>query len=346
MPGLGKTTLARKLYNDSNITFEFVRRCLIVLDDVWNAVIVDFITCVFPDNNKGHKIMMASRFVEVTSYFNRDIYKLSFLTDEDSWFLLKLKVFRKKCCPPELAEIGSNIAKKCNGLPLAVVVIAGALLGRTTRREWQLVDENMGEYLINRDVPDSCFRLIKMSYDLLSYFQQACFLYCASFPQGFDIPAWKLIRLWIAEGFIPIQNHLTLEEQAEECLNDLTKKNLLMVMEESLDGQIKTCREFCKKEPIEEDIVWAIKNAPDEESLVTKDSGTYRRLCIDSSTLSNFLKELRKEPPMENVKSFLCFSSNPIDNQTPDMIKSLHKGFPLIKVLDVEPLRSIGFIVC
>ncbi|PHT33682.1 hypothetical protein CQW23_25482 [Capsicum baccatum] len=395
MAGLGKSTLARKVYRDSRITFEFVsciwvnvsrsynktkvllnilkhlrkqldmnksddqmireirtflghgRRCLIVVDDVWSTDIIEFIKHVFPNNKKGHRIMMTSRFEEVGSCFNHDCHKLTFLTDEESWFLLNLKVFGKRYCPSELEETGRNIAKKCNGLPLSVLVTAGVLAGRTTKREWQLVYENMGDCLIYSNDPRTYVGLIKMSYDLLSYYQQACFLYCASFPQSFNIPAWKLIHLWIAEGFIPIQKQFTLEEQAEECLNDLTKKNLLMVIEQSLDGKIKTCRlndmfyEFCEKEAIEEDIVCAIKNAPDQESLETKDLGTCRRLCIDSSTLSNFLKELRKKPPMENVKSFLCFSSKPIDNQTPNMNKSLHKGFPLIKVLDVEPIRSL-----
>ncbi|PHU02043.1 hypothetical protein BC332_27294 [Capsicum chinense] len=394
MSGLGKSTLARKVYKDSRISFEFFSsiwvnvsrsynktevllsilkrlrkrldnesdeqmvdeirtrlgyggKCLIVLDDVWSTDIIDVIIDVFPDNNKGHRIMLTTQLEEVASCFNRDFHKLTFLSEENSWRLFKLKIFRKECCPPELEEIGRNIAKKCSGLPLAVVVIAGVLLGRTTKRDWQFVYENMGAHLINRDQPNSCFRFIKMTYDLLSYYQQACFLYCASFPRGFDIPAWKLIRLWIAEGLIPIQNHLTLEEQAEEYLNDLTKKNLLMVMEQSLDGQIKTCRihdicyEFCKTEAMVEDIVWEIKNAPSQEFLEMKDLGTCRRLCIDSSTLNNFLKKLWNKPPMENVKSFLCFSSKPIDNQTPDMIKSLHKGFPLIKVLDVEPIRFL-----
>ncbi|CAN4121884.1 unnamed protein product [Withania somnifera] len=378
MPGLGKSTLARKVYKDSRITFEFFSciwvnvsrsynktevllsilknftkqldnkndeqitgeirtflekggRCLIVLDDVWDSEVMNFIRQIFPKNNKGHRIMMTSRQDNVASAFNKDIYRLNFLSDDNSWLLLKKKVFRKESCSSDLEEPGVSIAKKCSGLPLAIVVIAGALLGRKTNREWELVNKNIGDHLINTDSQDSCLGFVRMSYDLLSYDAKACFLYCATFPRGFDIPTWKLIRLWIAEGFIPFDKNLTLEEKAEDYLNDLTKKNLVMVMNWTADGQIKTCRihdmlyEFCKREASEEHLYQEITQAPGQSAILMPDSDFCRRLCINSSILKNFL-------------SFLCFTSEQT-GKSDEHLKAIHKVFPLIKVLALESVK-------
>ncbi|MCD7456232.1 hypothetical protein HAX54_030945 [Datura stramonium] len=389
MPGLGKSTLARKVYKDSKITFEFfcciwvnvsreynktevllsilkhftkqldnksddqiteeIRtflgrggRSLIVLDDVWDREVMNFVEKIFPKSDKGHRIMMTSREDNVASAFNENIHRLNFLSPENSWLLLKKKVFRKESCSSDLEEPGFNIARKCSGLPLSIVVIAGALLGCKTKREWEHVDRNMGEHLINSN--DSCLGFVKMSYDLLPYDAKACFLYCATFPRGFDIPTWKLIRLWIAEGFIPFDKNLTVEEKAEDYLNDLTKKNLVMVMSSTSDGQIKTCRihdmlyEFCKREASEEDLYQEIRQAPGQTALVMQDSDFCRRVCINSSILRNFLSTFSKKPPMELVRSFVCFTSEQT-GKSDEHLKTLHKIFPLIKVLDVESLK-------
>lgn len=391
MPGLGKSTLARKVYKDSRITFEFFSciwvkvsrsysktevllsilkiftkqldnksdeqiteeictflgkggRCLIVLDDVWDREVMNFIKKIFPKSEKGHRVMMTSRQDNVASAFNENIHRLNFLSDDNSWLLLKKKVFRKESCSSDLEEPGFSIAKKCSGLPLAIVVIAGALLGCKTKREWELVNKNIGDHLIKTDSQDSCLGFVKMSYDLLSYDTKACFLYCATFPRGFDIPTWKLIRLWIAEGFIPFDKNLTLEEKAEDYLNDLTKKNLVMVMNWTADGQIKTCRihdmlyEFCKKEASEEHLYQEITQAPGQSAVIMQDSDFCRRLCINSSILKNFLSSFSKKPPMELVRSFLCFTSEQT-GKSDDHLKTIHKVFPLIKVLDLESIK-------
>ncbi|PHU02047.1 hypothetical protein BC332_27298 [Capsicum chinense] len=393
MPGLGKSTLARKVYKDSRINFEFFSciwvnvsrsynktevllsilknftkpldnksdekiteeicsflekggRCLIVLDDVWDGEVMNFIEKIFPKGDKGHRIMMTSRQNNVASAFNKNIHRLNLLSHDNSWLLLKKKVFRKESCSSDLEEPGLSIAKKCNGLPLAIVVIAGALLGCKTKREWEFVNRNIGEHLINPDSEDSCSRFVRMSYDLLSYDEKACFLYCATFPRGFDIPTWKLIRLWISEGFIPFDKNLTPEEKAEEYLNDLTKKNLVMVMNWTADDQIKTCRihdmlyEFCKKEASEDDLFQEITEEPSQCAGILRqlESDFCRRLCINSSILTYFLSSFSKKPPMELVRSFLCFTSEPT-GKTDGHLKTIHKVFPLIKVLNLESVK-------
>ncbi|KAH0692100.1 hypothetical protein KY285_019197 [Solanum tuberosum] len=349
MPGLGKTTLARKIYNDSKLTYEFYSivwvyvgkeckakdiylrilkffkkniedhlnddvdtlaktiggyikkggRCLIVLDDVWEDEVIDHVMKVFAENKKGHRIMMTTRDLRLAKFANPEPHALKFLETEESFELLVMRVFGKGSCPNELVVIGKTIAKKCGGVPLVVVVIAGALRGRSDQKEWERVDKNVVQHL-GEHTEDSCLKYVKMSYDHLPQEVQMCFLYCGVFPRGFDIPCWKLIRLWMAEGLIKPQPKFTLEEIAEVCLTDLLNRNLVIIMQKRSDGQIKTCRlhdmlyQFCKKEASNR----CLFQEPDQSTL---DPDTCRRLCIQPSNLSVFLSTT---PFAEHVRSF------------------------------------------
>nr|XP_016513509.1 PREDICTED: putative late blight resistance protein homolog R1A-10 [Nicotiana tabacum] len=306
MPGLGKTTLARKIYHDPKIPDEFFYciwvfvgqsyikkdilfnilkgftkrieefqdmdeteiaeeicdsvdksggKCLIVLADVWDSDIVDFVKTVFPENNRGHRIMATTRYIHVATAVNADPHNLKFLTQKESFQLLEKRAFGKSRCPVELKEHEEGIVEKCSGVPLTIVVIAGALRGRTNDSDWRVVKENVGKYLIEKDEHQRCLKIVGLSYNHLPQDRKACFLHFGAFPQGFDIPAWKLIRLWIAEGLIMANLPGSEIEEIAEChLNDFANRNLVMVMEKRCNGQIKTCRvhdmlhEFCVKE--------------------------------------------------------------------------------------------------
>ncbi|WMV28170.1 hypothetical protein MTR67_021555 [Solanum verrucosum] len=395
MPGLGKTTLAYKIYKDPKVEYEFFTRVwvyvsqtfkrreiflniiskftrnnkqyhdtpeddlanevkellgkggkyLIVLDDVWTMEAWDRIKIAFPNNGKRNRVLMTTRQSHVAKHCNDKPHDLKFLTKDESWELLEKKVFHKEKCPPELELPGKSIAEKCMGLPLAIVVIAGALIGKgKTTREWELVAASVGEHLINRD-PENCKKLVQMSYDRLPYDLKACFLYCGAFPGGSQIPAKKLIRLWIAEGFIQYQGPLALEDVAEDHLNDLVNRNLVMVMQRSCSGQIKICRvhdmlhEFCRHEAMtEENLFQEIKQGQERSFPGKQELATYRRLCIHS-LVPEFLST---KPSGEHIRSFLCVGSKKID-MPPNEIPSIPKAFPLLRVLDAESIKFNRF---
>ncbi|KAJ8563017.1 hypothetical protein K7X08_031469 [Anisodus acutangulus] len=396
MPGLGKTTLARKIYNDSRLSFEFFSvtwifvgrtynikdiflhilkvftkrieehqgedvdklakvisgymnkggRCLIVLDDVWVAEVIDHVRKVFPENQKGHRIMMTTRDRYLATYANPDPHDLKFLTETESFELLVKRVFGKLGnCPAELKELGEKIAVSCDGVPLALVVIAGALRGRPKTSDWERVERNVAEHLYNKNNQENCLKFVEMSYDRLPQEVQTCFLYCGIFPRGFDIPSWKLIRMWIAEGLIKPQQTYTLEEIAELHLNDLVNRNLVILLQKKSDGQIKTCRlhdmlhEFCRKEATNKWLFQEIFTTADHAIPSIQDSDTCRRLCIQSPILYDFLST---KPFAEHVRSFYCFSKQQKEIElSPNDIKLIHKAFPLIRVLDVESLKYL-----
>uniref|UniRef100_A0A5B6YL23 Uncharacterized protein n=1 Tax=Davidia involucrata TaxID=16924 RepID=A0A5B6YL23_DAVIN len=315
MAGSGKTTLARKLYNDPFIVYHFYirawtyvsqeyrerdlllgiltsinvvreemiytmtdeklreelyrrlkcKRYLIVMDDVWHVKFWNDFKFLFPDDNNGSRIMLTTRHRDVASQAQPDNppHFMRFLTEDESWDLLQEKVFWEETCPPNLVEIGKQIAKKCQGLPLVIVVVAG-LLAKTDKTQdwWNQVAESVNSYVASD--PKQCLDTLALSYNHLPDHLTSCFLYFGAFPEDFEIPVHKLICLWIAEGFIHQIGQKSLEDVAEEYLMDLIDRSLVLVAKKSSTGGVRACRihdllrDLCLKKAEEENFLQEI----------------------------------------------------------------------------------------
>ncbi|XP_059309787.1 putative late blight resistance protein homolog R1A-10 [Lycium ferocissimum] len=406
MLGLGKTTLATKIYRDDRISKEYlstiwihvgqsfklkdiclsilqqlkrlieeyedmdvselakiicgflaegVGRCLIVLDDVWTLQVVDFFKgSIFPENNKSHRVLMTTRVGSVATYANEDPHHLKFLTPDESFKILLKGVFGEESPHDELLESGKSIAGKCRGIPGLTLVVAEGLKSRHTKRDWREFEKKMWEHVTDKQYPDRMYYLVKTSYDFLTEEMKLCFLYFGVFPQGFDIPAWKLIRLWIAECLIKPNSWSSLEERAKSCLNSLVDMNLVMVTQKSSDGgHIKTCRvhdflhEFCKLKAKDWLFQEAYRWGPIQSKIKSIIPRIARRLYIQSSEAKDFLST---KPLMEHVRSFYCFSSeksrmelSSYELKSRDKLpgSGIAKAFPLIRVLEIESLYFV-----
>ncbi|XP_027182304.1 putative late blight resistance protein homolog R1B-17 [Coffea eugenioides] len=70
--------------------------------------------------------------------------------------------------------------------------------------------------------------ILQLSYMHLPDYLKACLLYFGSFLEDEDFPVSKLIRLWIAEGFIRQTVVCSLENLAENYLTDLIGRSLVI----------------------------------------------------------------------------------------------------------------------
>lgn len=390
MGGLGKTTLAKKVYSDPSIEYHFYirawvymsqqycrrevflgildsmgpitdqvykmnedrlaeelcrhlrsNRYLIVIDDVWTTEAWNDIKMAFPNTACGSRILLTSRNTEVAMHANpySDPHRLRFLTKEESWVLLCKKVFREGSCPPELQEVGQRISKRCDGLPLAIVVVSGLLSKREkTRTWWNKIAESVSTY-VARD-PTQCMDVLALSYKHLPDHLKVCFIYFGAFPEDFEIPVSKLLKLWVAEGFIQQIGQETLEDIAEEYLVDLVDRNLVIVAKKRANGRIKSCRihdmlrDLCIREGAEEKFLQVIRGISDRASL-TSIPNYYRRLCIHS----HVLEFVSSRPSGPHVRSFFCFSMDERDVPR-EHTSFVHEAFNLVRILD---LKSITF---
>ncbi|XP_019181443.1 PREDICTED: putative late blight resistance protein homolog R1B-14 [Ipomoea nil] len=218
-------------------------RYLIVMDDVWSTEAWDDVKRCFPDDRNGSRIILTSwvMAVGVHAHPGSPPHCLRPLDLHQSWELLCQKVFGKTPCPSELVEIGKKIAERCGGLPLAIVVVAGSLAKVSkTRSSWSNYAKMVGSAANEQD-KQKCLDILALSYQYLPCHLKPCFLYTGAFPEDYEIPAWTLFRLWIAEGFLPETKLKSPEEVAEHCLEDLVSRSLVMVSKRRSDGGVKTC---------------------------------------------------------------------------------------------------------
>ncbi|KAF3638116.1 putative late blight resistance protein -like protein R1A-10-like [Capsicum annuum] len=228
-------------------------RYLVVVDDIWSTDVWDSVRVIFPNCNNRSRILLTTRVTKVAIYANPiNRHEMNPLNLENSWKLLRDKVLGSDYDhPPELEEIGKQIAEKCLGLPLMISVIAGHLskVARTLG-SWMDVSRTMGEIIASH--PDKCLGVLGLSYHNLPNYLKPCFLSMGSFPEDYQVETWRLIQLWIAEGFIRRPGSYTsLEEVAEDYLEDLISRNLIIVNKRRFNSEIKVCgmhdllREFC-----------------------------------------------------------------------------------------------------
>ncbi|KAH6776589.1 hypothetical protein C2S52_014150 [Perilla frutescens var. hirtella] len=401
MPGLGKTTLAWKIYQNESISSQFpiriwihvsqrfnsrdvfltilrrfsnqdmsilsdedliqtVRKCLeketfmLVLDDVWSVDDWKVIQSVLSDNNGNGKVLITSReeFVGTRANVRRKPHKLRFLNETESWELLQLEVFGNlEDCPEELKGIGANIASQCDGVPLTIVVLGGILVEQSEKKrpkgvvktEWNKVSKNVNPFL-QGDKEKRILDVVKLSYDRLPDELRECFVYMGVFPEEHEIPTWTLTRLWIAEGFVQPKEGKSLEQIAEENLDDLISRNLLMVDRINPIGEVKVCqvhdmiRLFCKYKAMEQNMFQEIKTSKGVLDPPVSEVQKFHRLCFHSD-LSKFL---HAKPKGSHVRSFLCFYKEPV-NLDPKYISTIPEAFNLLRVLDSQSIKFHEF---
>lgn len=220
------------------------RRYFIVVDDIWGAKAWDDVQGCFPDDFNGSRILLTTRLKEVVEYTGsgKYMFNLPFLNPDESWKLFYQKVSNDQSLPIELEEIGRQIIHKCNGLPLAIAVVAG-LVSKTNKSaiKWGNIASAIS-LLVTSEFHKQCSNILTLSYNNLPYHLKACLLYFGVFPEDSEIPVKDLISFWIAEGFIKVDSQRNLEEVAKDHLQDLIDRNLVLVGKLSFNGNMKTCK--------------------------------------------------------------------------------------------------------
>ncbi|XP_051129282.1 putative late blight resistance protein homolog R1B-17 [Andrographis paniculata] len=256
-------------------------RYLVVIDDVWSPKLWDDIKHAFPETSIGSRILLTTRLLDVAYYVCSSdfLHEMQLLDVNASWILLRRKVFGGKRCPQNLKKIGKLIASKCQGLPLAIVIIAGVLVDVQTPQHWEEVSRNVGSFL-SKSGDEQFSNILSLSYNNLSHLLKACLLYIGSFPEDYGINVRKLTWLWIAEGFLKsTQRFQTLEQVAEECLEDLVRRNLIIITMKGANGKFKRCmmhdllRDFCRQRAVHEGFFHGLDMEEFLSSQVNKSKG-------------------------------------------------------------------------
>ncbi|XP_019171042.1 PREDICTED: putative late blight resistance protein homolog R1A-4 [Ipomoea nil] len=220
------------------------QRYLIVVDDVWETSVWDLLIRCFPESY-GSAILLTSRLKEIADYTTSgasNLHNLHFLDSNESWDLFCSHSFLKQPLSSKFKRTQRNIVDKCGGLPLAIVVAAGLVSQFSKFEELEKIEKEMS-YLASTNIGEQCSRILIVSYNHLPQHLKACFLYLGIFSGHSEIPVKKLVRLWIAEGFVKKSvRDKELEEVGVGYLQDIISRSLVQIDKLKCDGQIKTCR--------------------------------------------------------------------------------------------------------
>ncbi|KAL5538339.1 hypothetical protein UlMin_043603 [Ulmus minor] len=230
------------------------KKYLLVLDDVWNenSAEWDKLATLLQSGARGSRILITTRSETVaTATRTTQTYQLRGLDEGKSLDLFRTMAFEEGKQPADnwgLAEIEREIVDKCKGVPLAIKSIATLLRSRLIRssdpeKEWKLFKEGELAEIANED-ESGIIPTLRLSYKNLPSHLKHCFAFCRIFPKDHEIDVSKLIRLWIAQGFIkPSENRqLSLEDVGREYFVDLLWRSFFQEAIRDEFGNIRSCK--------------------------------------------------------------------------------------------------------
>ncbi|GKV50714.1 hypothetical protein SLEP1_g57413 [Rubroshorea leprosula] len=179
-------------------------RYVVILDDVWQKFSLKEVGIPDPNVQNGCKVVVTSRSIEVCSYLRCKVVKVKPLSQEESLKLFLNTVGDSVLQVPGLEEILKLIVGECAGLPLALVVIAGSMMGVDDVNVWRNALTELQDLVSSvKDSNDEIVMRLRFSFDRLDSLQvKSCFLYCSLFREDYVFSRRELIECWIDEGLI------------------------------------------------------------------------------------------------------------------------------------------------
>ncbi|KAK1296319.1 putative disease resistance protein [Acorus calamus] len=231
-----------------------------------------------------------------------------------------------------------QLVEKCKGLPLAVIVLGGLLSKNAFNAlEWKRVLDTL-DWRFDPSTKD-CSEVLALSYRDMPEYLKPCFLYIGLFPGNAEIRSSKLKMLWIAEGFVAGNIRKQAEDTAEEYLEELYERSLIQVATKKSYGRSRTCGiKSCRIHDLLRDLAIAVSNEFEFLSVFGNQDTEFplkarRRLSIHGD-VSNEVP-LNKSSP--SLQSLLCF-----DQMRLNLIP-LVEGLRFLRVIDVQDV-DIGVL--
>jgi hypothetical protein len=203
---------------------------LVILDDVWEALNLTDIGIPYGGQYKRCKILLTSRSEEACNQMrSQKIVPIKVLSEEEAWNLFR-EMAGDCVDTPGLRPTAKEVAKECEGLPVAIVTVGRALENKS-EVEWIAALQQL-KMSIPKHIPgldSKVYSSIELSYSYLkSYEAKSCFLLCCLFPEDYDIPIEYLVRYGVGGRFFARNNVVETRIEVHAMVKNLKRSFLLL----------------------------------------------------------------------------------------------------------------------
>ncbi|XP_042477604.1 putative disease resistance protein At1g59780 isoform X2 [Macadamia integrifolia] len=314
MGGSGKTTLARKIYKRNDVKSHFQICAWISVSQQYSIkdllhVIMEQIKPLTPEEKK--ELNVESLMHRLSSQLKETTYLIVFddLWRPKDWNLLK------QALPVQGDDFQSRVLV-------------------TTRNEIvaRCADPSVTPFFLRLLDEDESWKLFLTK------------LMIGLFPEDYEIWRNKLIWLWVAEGFVQPRGHLTMEDVAEDYLEELIQRSLIQAPVRLYDDRVTyfrihdLIRDLAISEAKQERFLEVLGSA--DHSLISTNKS--RRLSLIEHTggmRGSPAAALNQGTTPNNLRSLFCLHSK----GNMEMIKkSSYGAMKLLRVLDLQGVKSIS----
>ncbi|XP_057810240.1 putative late blight resistance protein homolog R1A-10 [Salvia miltiorrhiza] len=311
------------------------KKCLIVLDDVWEMKAANCLTNWLREENIGGRIQVLLTSRRNIAFEMGGCERVRLLNAEESKELLGEKVFGEEGFPPQLEKLGEKIAWKCEGLPLMIVTVA-ELLSKTdkTPEYWTeiLIKQRSSVFVA---AYNKISEVLFPSYNYLPQYLKMFFLYMGAFRPYHDINLGMLLNLLTVEGFLPPIGEEIVQDFCFKCLRELSEWHHVVVDTTNSLFSLTTYRVhsswqyLCEEEASRIKFLHVLQSCDD----VIKDQ---RRLFAHCNTLFCFKQvyDSIESDCASTARSLLCVGPY---HPYPVPIQAMR--FKLLRVLDALAVR-------
>lgn len=324
------------------------RRYLVVVDGSIAVADWNSLRASLPDEGNGSRVLLVTDAagLEVVGYAGGPTYdpiELTRLNLENTYELFRRRVFgRRGDCPGRYkSRYYQDVFRITRGLPLSVVVLAGVLRSKELPVEW---DQVMTQLLAARDQPqcknsNGGRRIMSLAFDDLPHHLKSCFLYFAAMPESVPVNAARLVRLWVAEGFVRPRRGSTMEEVGQGYLKELISRCMVQLVDKDEFGTVTTVVVHDRLHAFAQDEAQEACFVESHDSTDVLAPATVRRLAVQNTTdkhvhLGNALPKLR---------TIVCDFVNGSTTKPSVCIHSTDLGFlhasKFLRVIDIHGLE-------